>query len=136
MSSQYYLNLPTVERQRYLQKLCFSLPDPFNGTLRRQYFSTDLSDLPDVSQMNIFEYLVERECFYTREAFKAYRSLDAYNYYYSGKVRAILTYKAGETCVVYGEVQSSQRLEKYYSAWVVADKFGNIQSGHCTCMAG
>lgn len=45
---------------------------------QRQRFSTDLSE---VSQAHNFEYLVEKECVYTREAFKAYRTLDAYNKY-------------------------------------------------------
>lgn len=48
---------------------------------QRQSFSTDLSDLPEVSQAYNFEYLVEKECVYTREALKAYRTLDAYNKY-------------------------------------------------------
>ncbi|XDV26035.1 hypothetical protein PO909_029839 [Leuciscus waleckii] len=95
MSSQYYLGLPIEEKSRYLAKLkCdnVTLPDPFNKNLRQTFFSTDLSDLPEVSQVNIFEYLVEKECVYTREAFKAYRSLDAYNYFHSGKVKMILTH--------------------------------------------
>ncbi len=141
MSSQYFFALPVEEKKRYFAKLkCdkvnVSLPDPFNKLLRQEFFSTDLSDLPEVSQVHIFEYLVEKECVYTREAFKAYRSLDAYNYFNSGKVKNILTYTNGSTCVVYGEIEAGQTLSKSYSAWIVAKKSGEVQSGHCTCMAG
>jgi len=139
MSSQYYIRLPVVEKSRYLEKLnCFNvtLPDPFNKMLRQECFSTDLSDLPEISQVHIFEYLVERECVYSREAFKAYRSLDSYNYFHSGKVKSILTFKNGNICVVYGEIEAGQTLSKRYSAWIVATKSGEVQSGHCTCMAG
>ncbi len=73
--------------------------------LRQYIFSIDLSDLT-VSQVHIFEYLVEKECVYTREAFKAYHSLDVYNYFHSGKVKSILTYTNGSTCVVYGEIEA------------------------------
>ncbi|XP_035234666.1 uncharacterized protein LOC118206288 [Anguilla anguilla] len=139
MSSQYYLGLPVAEKNRYLAKLkcnTVTLPDPFNKMLRQECFSTDLSDLPEVSQVHIFEYLVERECVYTREAFKAYRSLDAYNYFNSGKVKSILTHKNGNTRVVYGEIEAGQALSKRYSAWIVATKSGEVLCGHCTCMAG
>ncbi len=141
MSSQYFFALPVEEKNRYFAKLkCdevnVSLPDPFNKLLRQESFSTDLSDLPEVSQVHIFEYLVEKECVYTREAFKAYRSLDAYNYFNSGKVKNILTYTNGSTCVVYGEIEAGQTLSKSYSAWIVAKKSGEVQTGHCTCMAG
>ncbi|XP_016105082.1 uncharacterized protein [Sinocyclocheilus grahami] len=139
MSSHYYFGLPVEEKNCYLTKLkCdkVTLPDPFNKMLRQECFSTDLSDLPEVSQVHIFEYLVEKECVYTSEAFKAYHSLDAYNYFHSGKVKRILTYTNGNTCVVYGEVEAGQTLSKNYSAWIVARKFGEVQSGHCTCMAG
>ncbi len=67
MSSQYFFELSVEEKKRYFAKLkCdevnVSLPDPFNKLLRQYFFSTDLSDLPEVSQVHIFEYLVEKEC--------------------------------------------------------------------------
>lgn len=112
------------------------MPDPFDRAVRRRYFTTDLSNVPELSQVNIYQYLVEAECAYTREAFKAYRSLDAYNYFHSGKVRCLLAYKKADKCAVYGEIEAGQTLSKSYEAWVVARESGEVLSGHCTCMAG
>lgn len=95
-----------------------------------------ITDLPNVSQLNTFEYLVERQCYYTKESFRAYRSLDEYNSFQAGKVKMVLTYSVEDVCVVYGEIKASQTLSKFYSAWVIVHKNGEIQSGQCTCTAG
>ncbi len=79
---------------------------------------------------------IYKRAYIKREYIKAYRSLDAYNYFNSGKVKNILTYTNGSTCVVYGEIEAGQTLSKSYSAWIVAKKSSEVQSGHCTCMAG
>ncbi len=119
MSSQYFFELPVEEKKRYFAKLkCdevnVSLPDPFNKLLRQEFFSTDLSDLPEVSQVHIFEYLVKKECVWRS------RHIAACNYFNSGKVKNILTYTNGSTCVVYGEIEAGQTLSKSCSAWIVA----------------
>lgn len=112
------------------------LPDPLNQTLRRQLFTQNVKHLPEVSYPDVYHYLVETECVYTREAVKAYRSLDAYNYFLSGKVGNICSYNVDDVCLVFGEVGASQTLSKTYSAWFVAKVTGEVISGHCTCMAG
>ncbi len=84
----------------------------------------------------MYHYLVETECVYTREAVKAYRSLDAYNYFVSGKVGSICSYNVDDVYLVFGEVGASQMLSKTYSAWFVAKVTREVISGHCTCMAG
>ncbi|XP_049328653.1 C-type lectin domain family 17, member A-like [Astyanax mexicanus] len=40
----------------------------------------------EVTYPDVYHYLAETECVYTREAVKAYRTLDAYNYLLSGKL--------------------------------------------------
>ncbi len=84
----------------------------------------------------MYHYLVETECVYTREAVKANRSLDAYNYFASGKVGRICPYNVDDVCLVFGEVGASQTLSKTYSDWFVAKVTGEVISGHYTCMAG
>ncbi len=84
----------------------------------------------------MYNYLVETECVYTREAVKAYRSLDAYNNFVSGKVGSICSFNVDEVYLVFGEVGASQTWSKTYSAWFVAKVTGEFISGHCTYMAG
>ncbi|KAL0147027.1 hypothetical protein M9458_057551, partial [Cirrhinus mrigala] len=61
---------------------------------------------------DLYHYLVETECVYTREAVKAYRSLDTYNYFISGKVGSICSYNVDDVYLVFGEVGASQTLSK------------------------
>ncbi|XP_049267370.1 uncharacterized protein LOC125756543 [Rhipicephalus sanguineus] len=69
---------------------------------------------------------------------KAYKSLEAHNYFTSGWVRNIAaTQLQSERVVVLGEVSHSQRLrEPDLKVWCLANVDGSIITAHCTCMAG
>ncbi len=140
MTSTYFLSLAKTEQLRYFQKLRIDdqieLPDPLNQTLRRQLFTQSVKRLPEITYPDVYHDLVETECVYTREAVKAYRSLDAYNYFVSGNVGSICSYNVDDVYLVFGEVGASQTLSKTYCAWFVAKVTGEVISGHCTCMAG
>ncbi len=140
MTSTYFLSLAKTEQLRYFQKLKIDdkveLQDPLNQTLRRQLFTQNVKRLPEITYPDMYHYLVETECVYTREAVKAYRSLDAYNYFVSGKVGSICSYNVDDVYLVFGEVGASQTLSKTYSAWFVAKVTREVISGHCTRMAG
>ncbi len=84
----------------------------------------------------MYNYLVETECVYTREAVKAYRSLDAYNNFVSRKVGSICSFNVDDVYLVFGEVGASQTWSKTYSAWFVAKVTGEFISGHFTYTAG
>ncbi len=131
MTSTYFLSLAKTEQFRYFQKLKIDdkveLPDLFTQNVKR---------LPEITYPDVYHYLVETESVYTREAVKAYRSLDAYNYFVSGKVGSLCSYNVDDVYLVFGEVGASQTLSKTYSAWFVAKVTGEVISGHCTCMAG
>ncbi len=131
MTSTYFLSLAKTEQLRYFQKLKIDdkveLPDLFTQNVKR---------LPEITYPDVYHYLVETESVYTREAVKAYRSLDAYNYFVSGKVGSLCSYNVDDVYLVFGEVGASQTLSKTYSAWFVAKVTGEVISGHCTCMAG
>lgn len=53
------------------------LADRLHKTLRQYIFSQSLSCLPQVTYPDVYHYLVENE--YTREAVKAFHTLDVYN---------------------------------------------------------
>lgn len=75
-------------KRRYLDKIEVLGPrDPYflmkdSSTV----WTTDSEILPPIAYPDIFNYLVLTKSFYTLEQFKAYKSLDAYNFFVSGWV--------------------------------------------------
>ena len=81
--------LPQSEKNRYRKKLSVlygksgqnevSVTDPYE--IPASKWIDDISLWPPVAYGDIYEYLVNTPGPFTREALKAYKSLDAYNYY-------------------------------------------------------
>jgi len=75
-------------KRRYLDKIEVLGPrDPY--LLMKDssiIWTTDSDILPPITYPDIFNYLVLTKSFYTLEQFKAYKSLDAYNFFVSGWV--------------------------------------------------
>lgn len=143
MSSSYFRELDELAKQRYRQKLTISgeeFPDPLDSAVLAYAFSTDARHWPRVEIGDIYVYLVEGTCFYTREQFKSYKLEDGYNLFLSGKVRKLRAFEATIDSVVIvlvtGEVEASQTLGRYHQPWAVTKKEGTVLSAHCTCMAG
>ncbi|KAG0442882.1 hypothetical protein HPB47_015520 [Ixodes persulcatus] len=143
MSSTYFRELDELPKQRYRQKLTISgeeFPDPLDSAVLAHAFSTDARHWPRVEIGDIYVYLVEGTCFYTREQFKSYKLEDGYNLFLSGKLRKLRAFEATiESTVVVlvtGEVEASQTLGRYHQPWAVTKKEGTVLSAHCTCMAG
>lgn len=141
MTSNYFKELDEVSKARYLQKLTFdgtSLPDPLDEAIRPYTFLRDVKLWPLVQFGDVYNYLVQGECVYTNEKFKSFKALDCYNYFNSGKVKNILTYKNKnlDICIVTCDVQASQTLKIHHRPWIVTATNGMVHSGHCTCMAG
>ena len=117
-----------------ISDLCF---DPF---IDSDNWVNNVSKWPDVEFGQIYCYLVDSPGQFTRETLKAYRSLDAYNYFHSGWVQTVLfcNPNAGGNCFLRAKVHRSQATtEKPHEAWVCVNKRnGTILNGHCTCMAG
>ena len=89
--SEYYKELDDTDKSDYKKKLTLAndkiLPDP--------YFITDWEELekvtsiPDIDFPVIYSYLVDTPSVYTKESIKAYKSLDAYNFFISGHVQDV-----------------------------------------------
>ncbi|CAN7943128.1 unnamed protein product [Ixodes pacificus] len=143
MSSSYFRKLEEPARNRYREKLTIAgeeLPDPLDADVRKNVFSTDARQWPRLEIGDIYVYLVEGICFYTREQFKSYKLEDSYNLFLSGKVRDACSFGAtienARIVLITGQVEASQTLGKYHQPWAVVKKEGTVLSAHCTCMAG
>ncbi|CAN7989956.1 unnamed protein product [Ixodes pacificus] len=143
MSSSYFRKLEEPARNRYREKLTIAgeeLPDPLDADVRKNVFSTDARQWPRLEIGDIYVYLVEGICFYTREQFKSYKLEDGYNLFLSGKIRDACSFGAtienARIVLITGQVEASQTLGKYHQPWAVVKKEGTVLSAHCTCMAG
>jgi len=78
---------------------------------------------------------------YTHEHLAAFKSLEGYNFFTSGHVQTVMSYKL-PLCqcrlqYLSAKVIPSQRVSKKpYDAWVCVDGNGTVKCAHCTCMAG
>ncbi|KAI8485886.1 hypothetical protein Bbelb_364380 [Branchiostoma belcheri] len=54
-------------------------------------------ELPNIAFPDIYMYLISHPSLYTGEAMKAYKSLDAYKYFTSGKVRDVYVWRQVNT---------------------------------------
>eukprot|EP00058_Branchiostoma_floridae_P028280 XP_002613771.1 hypothetical protein BRAFLDRAFT_85312 [Branchiostoma floridae] len=101
-----------------------------------------------VLSIYISMYVIARFSFnepyvYTGEAMKAYKSLDAYKYFVSGKVNDVLVWRHSNTkdnkhiYVIRSKVKHSMAIRnKAVSVWVAVQEEGTVITGHCDCMAG
>lgn len=96
------------------------------------------SEWPDVDFSDIYEFLVTRTSFLTRQQIKNKKSLESYNFVVSGWVKEpyIKPVNVDEMIVV-GEVNHSQSLSLGpLTAWLLMKADGRVVFGHCLCMAG
>ena len=86
--SKYYMSLDTASKQHYLAKLTLStgeqLPDPM--TLDCDW-SNDIVHLPCLSWRDVTDYLIDSPSTFTKDSLKAYKSLEAYDYFMCGHVQ-------------------------------------------------
>ncbi|GFV88992.1 hypothetical protein TNCV_4911931 [Trichonephila clavipes] len=97
MSSGYYMELDETAKVRYDEKLSCNgnkLPDPFDQSTMEHVFVYNKKLWPPITFGDIYMYLVEKECTYTREKMRNHKSLDAFNYVLSGKC----SFRLGEVC--------------------------------------
>ena len=86
--SDYFRGLEPNIQARYSQKIvrCGGI-DPY--CLKKKDFSQDLNDLPEITEVDISNYLVTQTSFFTRKQFKNHKSMEAHNFFTSGWVHEL-----------------------------------------------
>ena len=135
----YRESLAADARKRYEQKLQLVglITCPYE--LPQEAWVDDVTTWPPLEFPDIVLYLIATPGEFTRETLKAYKSLEAYNYFASGWVGNCYIYHVNsEFSVLKAGVRPSQRTsDSLHRPWVgVRQKDGCISAGHCTCMAG
>ena len=141
--SEYFTALDPVAKSRYESKLTYKgrsneeimLPDPY---ALKEWHNDPLS-WPDLTFGDIYTYLIDTPGIYTRESLKAYKSLEAYDFFLSGHVKPLWFHTIDEDVPfssIKGKVIPSQRLnDKPHEAWVcLRKKEATVHCAHCTCM--
>ena len=142
--SKYVLELDSVSRERYESKLTlfnggFKIPDPYSIT--ESEWSLDMTKWPPVEYADLYNYFINTPGIYTKEALKAYKSLEGYDYFVSGHVHEVFMTEINRdspVTLLKAWVKPSQRLndEPHY-AWICVERLsGYIIAAHCTCKAG
>ena len=84
MAATYFSMLPTAEKNRYIHKIELFSKKKFNDSLDPYQMTEWVDDLalwPPVEFGSIYSYLIDTNGDFTKDKLKAYKSLDAYNYY-------------------------------------------------------
>ena len=102
-------------------------------------WSEDSTKWPSIEFGAIYVYLIDSPGPFTRDSMRAYKSLNAYEYFVDGWVQTYYERKS-ETgfSIVKAKVNRSQAVtEKPHEAWVAFRiRDGSVECGHCSCMAG
>ena len=105
--SEYFLSLQPKAKSRYQEKLslCDGL-DPYS--LKKSDFLTDHNNFPNLQFPDISNYLVVQTSFYTKKQMKAYKSLEAYNFFVCGWVHEVKSRRVmdNNNCLVFARVSN------------------------------
>ncbi|PFX12256.1 hypothetical protein AWC38_SpisGene23817 [Stylophora pistillata] len=132
--SDYAKKLDEALKQRYLEKIeCIGI-DPI--LIKGKNFDPDC--LPLVESADILTYLVLETSYYTKDQFKNFRSLEAFNQLVNGFVTSVQGHKTSEKFVVLAKVRHSQRMnDTLITVWIISEERGVIIGAHCLgCKAG
>ena len=141
--STYYNELDKIAKERYREKLqkLGGLADPYlEKSSGDGHTSIDWQLWPEVEYPDIYNFLIATPSLYTGDSLKAYKSLDAYNYYASGWVDNVKVFTIPScpgTYLITARVKHSQKLSATpVKPWVAVEQQGMVVCAHCTCMAG
>ena len=97
-------------REAYTTKLLLKtgeqLPDPFS---LNDGWLNDITMLPELSCRDVTEYLIDTPSRLTKEAMKAYKSLEAYDYFMCSHVKDCFYHKISPTsefCLIKSDVSA------------------------------
>ena len=136
--SGYYEQLKDNVKKRYNEKLNIigeAVDDPYTFN---SGFEIDV--MTNIEYPDIYNFLINTPSPYTKEEFKAYKSLEGYKCLVAGWIGDISVHPVGEDqgkMIVTANVRHSQSVTASPSkSWVAAEKCGTILCSYCTCMAG
>ena len=113
--SEYYNSLTGPEKVRYKEKIDMCGFDPYS--LKNADFSEDPAQLPAVEYPDIVNYLVLQTSWATKQQMKAYKSLEAYNFFVSGWVNKLQTKQVGvDKPVVFARVSNEKHIQILFMA--------------------
>ena len=125
--------LENMVKLRYIEKISVIDIDPFLLPTN----SLDPVCLPPVESFDVVSFLVHEHSFYTKETFKNYKALQAYNQVISKFVTSVQGKKINDCYLVVGNVLHSQKInEKPVQCWIITNNQGVILFTHSLCMAG
>ena len=142
-NSQYFKELDEGDKGPYRKKLTLAsgitFPDPYG--IAESKWKDDVLLLPDITHLDLIQYLIDTPSEFTKESLKAYKSLEAYNFFLSGHVQDVFHHsiKGHDYCFIKSHVLPSQRqgiTQKPYQVWCCLHNTAWILSANCTCMAG
>ncbi|XP_076120258.1 uncharacterized protein LOC143137167 isoform X2 [Alosa pseudoharengus] len=131
-------HLNSEENRRYEEKIACIGCDPY--TVPGEFFKSVLSTntLPDIHFHDIYIYLIHHPSSYTGASLKAFKSTEAYRYFFAGWVLdpKICLFKK-KHFLVKGRVNHSQAVNTTSTQpWIVVHEDGTIRVAHCTCKVG
>ena len=89
---------------------------------KRPGFSLDMTKWPPIEYADLFNYFINTPGIYTKEALKAYKSLDGYDYFISGHVHEVFHSDVSPdspVCLLKARVLPSQRLnDEPHDPWI------------------
>ena len=142
--SKYAVELDFESRERYQRKLKlfdggFLVPDPYG--IKESEWSLDMTKWPPIEYGDLYNYFINTPGIYTKDALKAYKSLEGYDYFVSGHVQEVFIFEISPdspVAVLKARVKPSQRLnDDPHEPWICVDRYsGYIIAAHCTCKAG
>lgn len=96
--SEYFFSLDGPTKHRYCGKVNEIGFDPY--ALKKSDFSEDFAMIPRVEYPDIVNYLVLQTLWATNQQMKAYKSMDAFNFFVSGWVNVLQMKEVSEDKVV------------------------------------
>ena len=121
--SEYTNNLDPLVKKRYMEKIACIGIDPFLISGKNY----DVECLPPIEPIDLVSYLVLETSYYTKEQFKAFKSLQAYNQLVSGFVQSVHGLIIAGKHVVLGKVRHSQKMnDPTVPLWIITEDDGRI----------
>ena len=101
--SDYFLSLTGAIRDRYIDKISvINHYDPY--TLWNTNNKVNITDMPEICCMDLVNYFILKNSFYTGDQLKAYKSLEAFETYKAGFILKCICAKFENYFVVLSEV--------------------------------